>query len=270
VIRIAFDPTTLTGDQAVWWENWEKRATRATATLREQVEAKEELRFNSRIWLDLKEWLLKQVFQKNCAYCEGEVLAQSFGDADHWRPKSAVTERCESGRSEAIERDGRKHPGYWWLAYDWSNLLPACQRCNSGGKGTQFPVAREHVFEPAGGESAEELDGHEEPLLLHPFRGEDPLDHLAFDELGGVHPVGDSSYGKTSIAVFRLDRGDLVEKRLEYLGDLKEKVKSTAHDALVLRCSFEKAAGNKFKRMEYSAAALPYMARLREENRKSM
>ena len=51
------------------------------------------------------------------------------------------------------------HPGYYWLVYNWKNLLPACTHCNQyriarprwresintrGGKSTHFPVKFEN------------------------------------------------------------------------------------------------------------------------------
>ena len=38
-------------------------------------------------------------------------------DIDHYRPKSRVAE-------------DRSHPGYYWLAFEWTNLRLSCQRAN--------------------------------------------------------------------------------------------------------------------------------------------
>ena len=70
-------------------------------------------------------------FHGKCVYCETNVAASHPGDIEHWRPKNRVTH--ESGRTIEIEtEDGStvQHPGYYWLAYEWRNLLFACEDCN--------------------------------------------------------------------------------------------------------------------------------------------
>jgi len=101
------------------------------------------------------------------------------------------------------------HPGYFWLALDWHNLIPACQGCNArNGKLNQFPVAKEHatVAPPPGPLPAfNDLDRAEDPLLLHPY-ADDPDFHLRFGEFGKV--VGLTEKGRVSIDVFDLDDDD--------------------------------------------------------------
>lgn len=102
---------------------------------------------------DVKEALFG-MSQGKCAYCEGYVEKGSL-EVEHYRPKGSV--------------EGSDHPGYWWLALNWKNLLPACAACNKEylqhivtanmsveeveelkrktrkqlyGKGTHFPVSR--------------------------------------------------------------------------------------------------------------------------------
>ena len=58
-------------------------------------------------------------------------------DIDHYRPKGRVAE-------------DETHPGYYWLAFEWTNLRLSCQRANrrrrnpeggkTGGKGDHFPL----------------------------------------------------------------------------------------------------------------------------------
>ena len=52
-----------------------------------------------------------------CAYCESFYAGTQPVDVEHYRPKGKV--------------DGMAgHPGYWWLAGRWENLLPSCIDCN--------------------------------------------------------------------------------------------------------------------------------------------
>ncbi len=60
---------------------------------------------------------LEEQFNGKCAYCETKYLASSDTWIEHYRPKS----------------------DYYWLAYAWSNLLPACTKCNRSKK-NKFPL----------------------------------------------------------------------------------------------------------------------------------
>lgn len=71
-----------------------------------------------------------------CWYVECKNLGTD-DDIDHFRPKSGVKE--EPG-----------HPGYYWLAFEWTNLRLSCHRANrprinpetgeTGGKAEHFPL----------------------------------------------------------------------------------------------------------------------------------
>ena len=62
---------------------------------------------------------LEKLFNFKCAYCERDLSPP--WDVEHFRPKGRVAER-------------REHPGYYWLAYEWTNLYPSCQNCNQRRK----------------------------------------------------------------------------------------------------------------------------------------
>lgn len=96
---------------------------------------------------EVKEALMK-LFHKKCAYCESIMLHVSPADIDHFRPKSRARRK----------KFKPKYIGYFWLAAEWSNLLPSCIICNrpntlevSGspgsilvGKHDNFPVDDEY------------------------------------------------------------------------------------------------------------------------------
>ena len=216
MIKVGFSPSDLTGEKREWWEAWEKRADRARRAAAAAIDVGEVPKLDQSVWADLKKWLFRYFFFGKCAYCEGKVTPQSYGEGEHWRPKKGVQEK-RAGDLTTVEREGTPHPGYWWLAYEWSNLLPACQLCNNTpAKGMQFPVGKSHVFEP-GEATLDELDDREQPLLLHPLRGEDPEEHLGFDEFGQVFARRESIRGKASIEVFDLTRDELTEHRREFI-----------------------------------------------------
>ena len=71
-------------------------------------------------------------YHGKCAYCETYCKAE----IEHYRPKKGVNE-------------DNAHNGYYWLCYEWSNLVPACRYCNTeGGKGNKFPVSGKRVYTP--------------------------------------------------------------------------------------------------------------------------
>lgn len=210
--HVSFDPRGISDPKRLWWSQWTARAQQATAQVVADYFKGQKLEFNSEIWGDLKAFLLENVFYGKCAYCEARITHTSFGDAEHYRPKGRVTVR-RNGSDEIVQSGSNPHPGYFWLAYDWENLLPACQRCNSAeGKMNQFPVARQHadVTDPPLDSSS--LDILESPLLLHPYR-DDPRHHLVFGKKGVVSAKGGSQRGQTSITVYSLDRDTLAVDR---------------------------------------------------------
>jgi hypothetical protein len=250
VKAIRFNPDELTGADRAWWDRWSEQARKAT---QQQIDARmqgQPVEFNSSIWSELKEFLLGKVFHGKCAYCESKITAASFGDAEHYRPKGKVTVR-EQGKESVVAWNDQPHPGYYWLAYDWRNLLPACQRCNSAdGKMNQFPVQGAHCGPPPADPPA--LDEVEKPRLLHPYY-HDPAKHLRFGEKGVVSGLTDE--GETSIRVYDLGRDELRAER------------QAAQESALLKVLF--AAGNdqapaalaefQLGASPYSAAALDYV-----------
>jgi uncharacterized protein (TIGR02646 family) len=186
---------------------------------------------------------LTALFHGKCAYCESTYRSTAPMDVEHYRPK---------GRPEG----DALHPGYWWLAADWDNLLPSCIHCNrrsfqrvvavgsslaalsqvqeSGvhvtlcGKQNAFPVRNAR-----GGVGVVDLTG-EEALLLDPCR-DDPDAHLVFT-VGEAGPISlvlprlieeagsaaaPSARGAISIQVYGLNRLGLVQERTRVLRRLE-------------------------------------------------
>lgn len=131
-----------------------------------------------------------------CAFCEAKIDANQYGDVEHFRPKGAVTDPVTG---QLIR------PGYWWLAYEWSNLFYGCQLCNQAFKKNHFPLA-----DPAARASGPEDDlAAEAPLLLNPERDE-PAEHLGFEaEL----IVPKTARGEATVRLLGLDREAMDEAR---------------------------------------------------------
>jgi len=209
--RANFDPTALQGDDQSWWKAWDAKSRAERTACCDARAAGEAYEFVEKIWKDLKEFLLRSAFHNKCGYCEGPVRAVSYGDADHYRPKKRVTTKVDGSAEEVTCDGGGKHPGYYWLAYDWENLVPACERCNrANAKMNQFPVAKRHSCTPLLDTPAlNELEG---PLLLNPHY-ESSGGTLVFGELGTVSPVNGNERGTATVQTCRLDREELETER---------------------------------------------------------
>ncbi|MGB1250070.1 MAG: hypothetical protein ACPG8W_05510 [Candidatus Promineifilaceae bacterium] len=166
---------------------------------------------------------LPALFHDKCAYCEASLLNVTW-DVEHYRPKGRVAE-------------SPKHSGYYWLAYTWSNLFPACQFCNqrrkepprwgeiiqgAGGKADQFPLENEktRVTSPA----KNRLLNQEATLLLNPCE-EDPIPHIGFSFDGGIFEINGSLKGKTTIDVCHLERRALDILRRQVIESVIETLK---------------------------------------------
>lgn len=164
---------------------------------------------------------LTEAFHGKCAYCETYYAAAQPADIEHFRPKGGVTTVGSTPQP----------PGYWWLASDWTNLLPSCIDCNrprkqdfpagiptTAGKANRFPLGSERTRAVTpGGEKKER------PLLLHPYK-DHPEEFLRF--VAGTGSIRDGEVeavrspagrrnrrGQASIEVYALNRLGLIEKR---------------------------------------------------------
>lgn len=287
MIHIDFDPATLTGTRHEEWREWLEAADKATKDVirqwKEWLAEKRENPFDPKldgdVWSTLKAWLLEEYFHGKCAYCETHVTRFDY-HAEHFRPKGAVTFRAKDKKklqkAKCTDDKGAEvsHPGYFWLAYSWRNLLPSCGFCNtSKGKKTQFPVKTIHVgpYVPAGVGLPNEdtLDTAEGPLLLHPVR-DDPRKHLVFGVAGEIVAYEDSEKGANSIKVFDLDAEELridrqkaqEQARVNFLVEL-----SAAKGALdaVLTAGDAFIAQVETGKDEYSAAVVDYLREFRRK-----
>jgi 5-methylcytosine-specific restriction endonuclease McrA len=203
--RLEAEQLTVHRIDAYDFKQWRMRARKARQkAIRDYRAGKRPIKFDDKIWQELKTHLFDLFFGK-CAYCESKPQPVSSGDVDHFRPKQKV--------------DGEPdHPGYYWLAYSISNLLPSCERCNrtAGGKMTQFPVAGFRATKP------QELK-QEEPLLLHPYdtrESFEPLRHLDFNEFGTV--TGRTPFGEALCRVCHLNRRGIPDERRNALKSVEQ------------------------------------------------
>lgn len=136
---------------------------------------KKAINTKSDVWGQLSVILSELSFGK-CWYCESTEL-RSDNPIDHFRPKGKVAE-CPD------------HPGYWWLAFDWSNYRYSCTYCNSrrvntdtaGGKQDHFPILPPYTWN-----KKIEDEFIENPILLDPTDIDD-VNLLTFNINGEACP----------------------------------------------------------------------------------
>jgi hypothetical protein len=300
MIHISFNPANLREPLKTEWEALMIKAQQATDRVIEAWERWRSLgspgnfdyELEEEVWGALKKWLLTNVFHNKCAYCETREVRSPY-HAEHFRPKGRVRFRVEGekrlqiGTAQDEEGKQSEHPGYFWLAYHWANLLPACNYCNSAlGKNDQFPIKNTHIsvkrlattevgklrrqqirspkrdgvyyLQP------EDLDELEQPLLLNPYI-DDPAEHIVFGDCGIIAAREGSEKGKYSISVYNLDAEDLRIARQSaqliaanaYWDEFKRGESKTIGE----RINMAKAAINSYLYGEkpYSAAVLDYL-----------
>ena len=138
-----------------------------------------------------------------CCFCESKIGPD--GDVEHYRPKACYSQ----------DRDDSLHgPGYYWLAYEWPNLLLSCSTCNQRYKRNLFPLS-----DPARRATSHHGDtAGEDPLLIDPSE-QDPEEYVSFRrEI--PYPIDRNPYGTATIEVLGLRREGLNERRRELLSKL--------------------------------------------------
>ena len=148
---------------------------------------------------DVKSRLIADQHGK-CAYCETSLLPIACGDVEHYRPKTSYSQ---------VRRRPYK-PAYYWLAYDWKNLMAVCPACNRH-KGVWFPL-----MDPKARDIAHQNISKEDPLILNPYDDcvEEHLEYRAFHVFPKTSKDGSEDIkGRTTIDAVGLEREDLVEER---------------------------------------------------------
>jgi uncharacterized protein (TIGR02646 family) len=145
---------------------------------------------------------LKKAQHDKCFLCESKISHIAHGDVEHFRPKAGYRQSA-GGRLET--------PGYYWLAYEWSNLFLACQICNQVFKKNLFPLANP----AARATSHKKSVSREDPLFIDPTKRPDPEKLISFRQ-EVPHPVNNDPRGQATIEGLGLKRQKLNERRFEH------------------------------------------------------
>lgn len=140
-----------------------------------------------------------------CCFCESKIGHIDDGDVEHFRPKAGWVQDEES-----INK-----PGYYWLAYDWDNLLLSCGKCNQRFKRNYFPLSTE-IRALSHNDSVDD----EEPIFIHPGN-ENAEMFITFNE-EIPKEVDGNVRGQQTIKKLQLDRDGLNEQRKSKLDMVRD------------------------------------------------
>lgn len=171
-------------------EEWRQSAKKATDELLAKTTPdgrSEYIKKNSDVWKTLGKELIAH-FGNKCWYTD----ASNYGarlDVEHFRPKAKTVELTvedckEAGDNLLLKPPNPKRGGYWWLAFDFENLLLCAQVMNREEKRNFFPL---HKDSPIASEMNKNAWRNEIPVFLDP-RKLDDVGLVAYDETGGMRP----------------------------------------------------------------------------------
>ena len=200
------------------WKRWRKKCKKQTKDDLASVKAGKNLKIRDALYKEQQSFFVEVTgpFKGKCAYCETE-LHNHRGEIDHYRPKKGIQDL--DGNWIKIGKN-KKHPGYYWLAYDWTNFLPLCIGCNriraQYGKGNYFPLEEGlHAVKPS------QVKG-EKPSLLNPTL-DNPDDNLKFNEQTWV-VAGTNNRGRVTEKIIGLNERQLPRLRADAARDAEREI----------------------------------------------
>jgi len=160
---------------------------------------------------------LSSLYDYKCAFCESK---RHHPDIEHYRPKKNVTGIAG-------------HIGYYWLCYEWTNLLPTCSDCNDA-KHTSFPIRNnanriygptfliDHSLNTQHNRAYSFPLVDERPVLLHP-EYDDPEVCFSFNSIGEISGIDAEGRGEETKRICGLNRKDLCFFRQQEIDAVVEK-----------------------------------------------
>lgn len=160
-------------------------------------------------------------FHGKCGFCETYLTQFQNPDIEHFRPKLGVTDENDAPIKVDYGNGEVDHIGYYWLAYEWKNLLPSCAKCNQAsvidgekiGKHNRFPTEDIHARD-------ENEIPQEHPLLINPLV-ENPNEFIRVNTKDGLlEPINESLRGRMTIDILGLNTRSHLQKRRQ--GKIRE------------------------------------------------
>lgn len=210
-------------------DGFEEKSKKKLDQYKESINEGEDPDFSDSFWGKYKGDLFKAQNNK-CGYCEKKIT-ESYGDVEHYRPKSVVEILSDDEGKWGKEQEPKNNvkgrifengceEGYWWLAYSWNNYLLSCSICNQPWKRALFPILEERETNEEGSDFPfkSPVEGEDEtPLLLNPF-DESSIkfsNHLSFTKAGLIKAKEGSKHGFETIRTCGLDRPSITGARSE-------------------------------------------------------
>ncbi len=137
---------------------------------------------------------LRTMQNNKCCFSEVKFTAD-HAHVEHFRPKK---------RLEVVDSKTKMFPGYYWLAYEWSNLFFCKSRINTSNKRNYFPLQDETQ------RNRNHHDQNVEVSLLIDPAAENPRTHIRFHR---DEPFFITGKGKINIVLLGLRHNDLIEPR---------------------------------------------------------
>ncbi len=151
---------------------------------------------------------LTNLYSNKCACCErsrGEEL-----QVDHYRPRKARNYQSNTEYN---------HNGYYWLTYEWNNLILLCSSCNNG-KSNYFPLRdnskriSDHSHQHAN--DIVQLQNYENPLFINPELDKSPGLHFRYLPSGKME--GSTIEGETMVQFYNLNSRTKIRDRKKVIG----------------------------------------------------
>lgn len=190
------------------WREWRSRCNRKQNKLIKDVARGRPVSIDRKLYSEMKVSVYmdyEKAFRGKCAFCERDIHNQ-WGDIDHYRPARRVRDADGSVVTRRKRGKIQQHPGYYWLVYEWRNLLPTCISCNQKCKKDHFPVRGFRAWLPAN-------EQNEEPLLLNP-EFDEPAQHMRFHRNGVLGWQTDRG-NSTIVDILGLNDDNLPDQRRE-------------------------------------------------------
>ena len=165
------------------------------ANPQDYISAKKTFEFTGDYHSDAVQRELKSCQHNKCCFSEAKFNGDYF-QVEHFRPK---------GRVDKYPKDGTKrYPGYYWLAYEWSNLFLCKGRPNVSYKQNFFPLMPNSPVNNSHNDNNVEV-----PMLINPSE-DNPREHIVFhlDE-----PKWLTERGRVTIELCGLRHPDFEESR---------------------------------------------------------
>jgi len=167
---------------------------------------------------------LVKLYSNKCACCERSRGTEL--QVDHYRPKKPRK------KGNMVYR----HSGYYWLTYEWSNLIPLCSSCNQS-KSNYFLIKNnsritshkysngklnKNVFNP------HKLHQKEMPLFINPEIELQPAKHFKYLPNGEVQ--GRTDEGQITVEFYKLNNRNKKRERREIIKAYIIEIRNAIHE----------------------------------------